>query len=92
MTDSYISTSAGGTSFVGPDAVQLFRAIQIKGALKMWKVGLKVHRGVRLKDLLGMVSEHTGKTYKKSDLDTAIADLVQWIEAMKAALPVEAKQ
>ena len=92
MTDSYISTNAGGTTFAGPDAVQLFRAMQIKGALKMWKVGLKVHRGVRLKDLLGMVSEHTGKTYKKSDLDTAIADLVQWIEAMKAALPVEAKQ
>jgi hypothetical protein len=91
MTDSYISTSDFGTTFAGPDAVQLFRAMQIRGALKMWKVGLKVHRGVKLKDLLGMVSEHTGKTYKKSDLDTAIADLVQWIEAMKAALPVEAE-
>lgn len=91
MTDSYISTNAGGTSFVGPDAVRLFRAMQVRGALKMWKAGLKVRRGIRLKDLLGVVSEHTGKTYKKSDLDTAIADLVQWIEAMKAALPVEAK-
>lgn len=91
MTDSYISTSAGGTTFTGPDAVSLFRAIQIKGALKMWKVGLKATRGIRLKDLLGMAGEYTGKTYKKSDLDTAIADLVQWIEAMKAALPVETK-
>lgn len=91
MTDSYISTNAGGTSFVGPDAVRLFRAMQVRGALKMWKAGLKVRRGIRLKDLLGIAGEHTGKTYKKSDLDTAIADLVQWIEAMKAALPVEAK-
>ena len=91
MTDSYISTHVGGTSFVGPDAVQLYRAMQVRGALKMWKAGLKVHRGIRLKDLLGMTGEYTGKTYKKSDIDTAIADLVQWIEAMKAALPVEAK-
>lgn len=91
MTDSYIQTDASGTMFAGPDAVQLFKAMQIKSALKMWKVGLKARRGIRLKDLLGMVSQHTGKAYKRTEIDVAIDDLEQWIEAMKAALPVETK-
>ena len=92
MADSYIQTNASGTMFAGPDAVELFKAMQIKSALKMWRVGLKATRGVRLKNLLSMTSEYTGKPYKRTEVDTAIADLVQWIEAMKAALPVEAKQ
>ena len=91
MTDSYIQTNASSTMFAGPDAVQLFKAMQIKSALKMWRVGLKATRGIRLKDLLGMASQHTGKVYKRNEIDVAIDDLNQWIEAMKAALPVEAE-
>lgn len=88
MTDSYINVTNGGTSYVGPDATQLFRAGSIRMALRLWKKGIKVNRHARLGWLLKSAGGFTGKTYRNRDIDQAISDLTIWMDAMRAALPV----
>jgi hypothetical protein len=37
---------------------------------------------------LKLVKRYTGKTYKRTEVERAIADLTIWIETMKSAIPV----
>lgn len=91
MTDSIITTSAGGTMFAGPDAVNLFRAATLKSALGLLKVGICPTRGLTMTKALKMATEYTKKKYKRTEADRAIADIKLWCDTMSMALPKEHK-
>lgn len=89
MTDSIITQGKGGTMFAGHDAVHLYRAAVLRSSLKLLQAGIRPTRGVTMTKALQMVAEYTGKTYKRTQSNNAIADLTIWIETMKSAIPVE---
>lgn len=80
----------GGTMLVGPDAVNLMRAITLKSALSMYaRSGMLMTRGATPKVMLAIAKEYTGKDYKgHGKYTTAAEDVGKWIDTMKAALPV----
>lgn len=89
MTDSHIDIhKTGGTAFVGPDAINLFRAVTLASALKLYaKTGLVSTRGITITKMLAFAKAYTGKTYKRGEAMKAHEDMRVWIETMKAALP-----
>lgn len=89
--DSYISHSAGGTTYSGPDAVRLQQAITLKSAIKMYVMSsgqIIPTRGMGITKMLALAGTITGKKYKRSQATQAQADLHIWIETMKSALPI----
>jgi len=89
MTESYIETGEGHTTFVGPDATHLFAAMTLRSAMNLYiKVKVQVNRAYTPKNMLLTASRFTGKTYKRGQLKQAAADLHVWIEAMKSAMPI----
>lgn len=84
---SSITHSAGGVMFAGAAAVDVFRAITLKSALKMTKVGLIPTRGFTLTKGLKMATQYTGKPYKRTQLDAALVDLQAVIDSARAAIP-----
>jgi hypothetical protein len=76
-------------AFVGPDAVNYFRAAVLRSALGLLARGIKPNRMYTVKAALAAAGEYTGKTYKRSEIEQARADLAVWIATMKAALPSE---
>jgi len=89
--DSYIETGKGGTAFVGQDATALFAAVTLRSAIKLYvNTGLKANRAYTASAMAAAAGRVTGKKYKtsKPSLTEACADLTEWINAMKAALPV----
>lgn len=88
MDDSYISGGPGGVSFVGHDAVHLFRAVTLKHAILMLAKGIVPTRGLTSKRALVMAGEYTGMRYKRGQHEEAVRDLDIWIATMRAALPV----
>jgi hypothetical protein len=88
MNDSQVTISNGGVMYSGPDAVNLARAITVRSALKLAKVGLSI-RGANKTQLLKIASEYTDRQYKRGQYDLAISDITVWIETMKTAMPVE---
>ena len=90
MTESHIRVSEGNfTSFVGPDAVHLFRAKTIKSGLIMYaNCGMKPNRAYTPSAMLKVAGEYTGKTYKRGQYRQAADDLQVWISTMLSALPV----
>jgi hypothetical protein len=90
MTDSYISTSAGGTSFVGKDAVHFYRALTLRNAISLHqKCGMIPTRGMGIVKMFTLAGEYTGQKYKRGEHARALDDLTVWIETMRSALPVE---
>ena len=89
--ESFIAAGAGHTTFVGPDATQLFAATVLRSAIDLYiKTGLRANRAYTPSAMLAAASRITGKAYKRNGLPQASADLTVWIEAMKSALPVVA--
>jgi hypothetical protein len=89
MNDDHIHVGKGGTSYIGHDATHLFRATMLRSGIKMYAAcGMIPTRGVTISKMLAMASEYTGRKYKRGEYAAAQADLTQWIEAMKAALPI----
>jgi hypothetical protein len=88
MNDSQVTISNGGVMYSGPDAVNLARAITVRSALKLAKIGLSI-RGANKTQLLKIASEYTDRQYKRGQYDLAISDITVWIETMKLAMPVE---
>ena len=80
----------GGTTLVGPDAINLFRAATLASGLRLYaRTGMLLTRGATPTYLLALAKEYTGKTYKGKDKYlTAAEDVRVWCETMKAALPV----
>lgn len=72
------------TTFTGPEEVNVFRAIAIKQGLKLLKLGIKPNRAWTLTNTLKAAGEYTGKHYKRSQIDTAIADMCEYLELVKA--------
>jgi hypothetical protein len=92
MTESKIVYSAGGTTFVGPDATNFFRAATLASSLGLYaKCGIIPTHGVTITKMLAMAAEYTGKKYKRGDAAKAQADVKVWCDTMRAALPVEVK-
>ena len=90
MAESSITyTNGQGTSFVGLDAVEVFRAATLSSALGLLKAGITPTRGLTAKKALAMVARYTGQSYKRGEFDRARADLKVWIETMKSAIPSE---
>lgn len=89
MTESSITIGKGHTTFVGPDATNLYRAAVIRSALRLLTQGIKPTRGATMTGTLKLVQGYTGKTYKRTEAERAMADLTVWIETMKSALPVD---
>lgn len=91
--DSYIQAhSNGGASFVGPDAVELYRAATLKSAIGLLQKGIAPTRGVTMKSALEMVAKYTGRTYKKTEAEQAKTDLAAWIETKRAAIPIKVEK
>ena len=92
MNDSHVVVGKnGGMSFVGPDAVDLFRLHHLRQGISMHqKFGMIPTRGVTITRMLQMVTDITGKPYKgKTKHDAALADLTARIDALMASLPIE---
>lgn len=89
MTSEIILRPNGGASYIGPDAVELFRAINLRGGLIMWhKHKMLLTRGLTITKLLAMTTRYTGQKYKRTEALRALADLDVWIATMRSALPV----
>lgn len=89
--DSYIETTAGSTTFAGPDAVALYRATAIRHAIMLYlRTGIIANRAYTPTNMARIAGTITGKTYTrgKSGLVKAALDLDAWYAAMKAALPI----
>jgi hypothetical protein len=91
MTDTaHITVGASGTSFVGPDAVNLYRARVLVQGLKLYAAtGMRVARNVSPTMMLKVAASYTGKVYKRGEYLRAAADVKVWADEMAAALPVE---
>lgn len=80
---------SGGTTFVGPDAINLYRAIYLKQALVMYaRSKMLMTRGATPGFMLVEATKYTGHKYKRGAYTEAAKDLADWIATMKAALPV----
>lgn len=80
---------ANGSSFVGTDAVQLYRAVVLRQSIKMHQqTGMIPTRGMTITRLMTIATEYTGQRYKRGEHERALADLTVWIETMKSALPI----
>jgi hypothetical protein len=85
----------GGTTLVGPDAIELMRAATVKQGLLMHfrtKGGMRLTRMATPTLLLKLAKQYTGKTYKRkadySHFQDAANDVQVWIDTMRAALPI----
>lgn len=89
---SYIGVRNGtdAVSFVGKDAVALFRAKAIAGALKLYaKTGMKANRAYTPSAMLAAAKEITGKDYRgKTKYMDAYEGIMEWARAMETALPI----
>ena len=70
------------TSFTTPDEIDYFKLTSLKAGLKLLKVGIVPHRGWTLTKALKWASAYTGKSYRRNEVDTAIADLNKKQEEM----------
>ena len=80
----------GHTSFVGRDAVDLFRAMAVRQGLGLLALGIKPNRDWTRTRALKAASGYTGKKYARhiTSIPRARADLDQWIAAAKASMPI----
>lgn len=89
---SHVSVTPGGTSYVGPDAVNLYRAKVLMTSLSLYaKTGMIPTRGVTAMVMLKMAQEYTGKTYKRGQHAQAAEDVKVWVNTMQTALPITIK-
>jgi hypothetical protein len=89
--ESYVTYHQNGqaASFVGPDAVALFRAAAIRSGLLLYaKTGLKPNRMWTPTAMLQAATAITGQKYRRGQHAKAAEDIKVWCDAMKAALPV----
>lgn len=68
--------------FSGKEGVATYRAIAIKGALRMYaKTGLKANRAYTPTAMLAAATEITGKTFKRGQYEEAAAAIQEWLDA-----------
>ena len=84
-----------------------FESASGKDAMRVMQVntiitGIKMHiqtngrmiltRGATITKLLGMATTYTGRKYKRTERERAIADLTEWRNLMMSALPIEVRK
>lgn len=80
-----------GVSYVGPDAVALFRARCLESSIRLYlKTGIIPTRNVGVKRMCEFATGITKKPYPASrkGLTQAVEDLRTWAATMETALPV----
>lgn len=88
MTDSYIRHGNGGSSFVGPAAVSVFRAIVLANGLRMYgRTGIKPNRMWSPSRMINAAEEITGKKFKKRDYEGAANAVDEWIKQVRPTIP-----
>lgn len=90
MPESYIKTSFTHTTFVGPDATQLFATAILHEAILLYlKCGMLPNARITPADLRKRAEALTKQTYPrgKPGLTAAAAALEVWINNMRSALP-----
>jgi len=88
-----ITHHGGGISIVGKDAVQLYAAAVLRSAIKLYlKTGMRANRMYTPANMLLVAGNHTGKPYKRGQLQLAFDDLGVWIEEQKASGAVQVQQ
>ena len=88
MTDSYVEFGKGGASFVGRDAIEFFKVMNLRNSISLYqKCGIIPTRGFGITKMLALASKYTGQKYKRNEYDRVIKDLTVWIEMMRSALP-----
>ena len=91
-TSEVIVHKDGGTTFSGPDAVNLYRAIALKTALNMYaRHGMQANRQLTPTVMLVEAGKYTGKVYKRGMYAVAVEDMQVWVDTMKLALPINLK-
>lgn len=92
MDENRITIMEGGTIYTGPDSIALYRAITLRGALKLYaQTGMLMTRGMTVTKMLKAATHYTGKDYGRGNVtkaQAAAADMTVWIETMRSALPV----
>lgn len=79
MTDHIHQHAHGATSFVGPKAVELYRATVIESAIRMYlKTGMKANRLYTPTNMLAAASQITGQTFKRGQLAQAADAILAW--------------
>lgn len=89
--DSYVEVFAGGgVAMVGTDAISLYRAQLLLSHIKLYlKTGIIPTRGVTGPKMLVLAMSITKNEYKgNGKYDRALVDLRNWVETMKAAMPI----
>jgi hypothetical protein len=75
-------------AFIGPDAISVFAAASLASAMRLYaKTGIKASRFHTPTRMLLKAGAICGKTYKRSQMLQAAADVEVWLQTMKAALP-----
>ena len=95
MTDNVVSAPKtpepgtienGGSSYVGPGAVDVFRAMVLASSLRLWGKTKILHRGVRVGDLFRLATEYTGRTFKRAQAAEAADAVTAWARAAGAPM------
>lgn len=74
------------TTFTGEKEVNTFVLVTLKAAIKMYvNTGMKANRAYTPTNMLAKAGELTGKTYKRGQLPTALADLQTKYDEILAA-------
>lgn len=69
------------TSFNGSAAVNVFAAITLKSAIKMWaKHKMRANRSYTPTAMKAAAERTTGKAYKRGAWDEMVRDLESWID------------
>jgi hypothetical protein len=78
---------SGGVSFVGDEAVDVFRAMAIASALKLYaKTGIRANRAYTPKAMMSAASKITGKPFKPRAYLEAADALTAFAEAKRARI------
>lgn len=80
MSESHIERHASGAvSFVGPEAVAIYRATVVASALRLYaKARIRVNRAYTPTAMLAVASEVTGRTFKRGQYLEAANALDEW--------------
>lgn len=90
MTNPSFSYHKDGSLSVasGREAVECVRVATLMSAIGLLKHGIQPTRGFTMKKALDMATTYTAKSYKRTEAETARADLKVWLENMKSTIPV----
>lgn len=84
MSDSYIGYNKEGqaTSFVGEQAVDLFRAAALMQALGFYAIGMKM-KAMTATQALKFATQYTKKPYKRGQHAQAKLDMQEYLDKAK---------